>query len=333
MQSDKEEEMAKVISTVPRSRFERFGIFFPDEWDVVYLGKPEEILAHPEVMDADFLFVMSSHIVTAEVINSMPNLKLIQTEGVAFNAVDREAATARDIPICNNRACNSGSVAEHTVGLMLAALRRTAYVDHEIKCGRYAECAKKEDNRPTLELFSQHVGIVGLGAIGKEVAKRLKPFGCKVSYFDVYRPSEEVEKELGVEFLELEDILKECTIITIHVPVLTNTEGFIGEADIAKMKQDAILINTSRGQVLDQRAVAKAVADGKIIAAIDTLYPEPPQGDSLAWIEIPEEAHDRITLTPHIGGTTDEAFTRMLVGARTNIQNVIDGVPVNNRTN
>ena len=325
--------MVKVISTVPKSRFERFGIWFPEEWDVVYMNKPYEIADHPEVQDADFLFVMSSQEVSGDVIRCLKNLKLIQTEGVAYNAVDLEAANERNIPVCNNKACNSGSVAEHAVGLMIAALRRTAYVDQEIKAGRYKECAQKEDNRPTKELFSQHVGIIGLGAIGKELAKRLQPFGCKVSYYDIVLPDKEFEEKYNLEFLPLEELLRTCTVITVHTPVTPETTGMISDKEIAMMQQDTVVLNTARGQVLDQKAVAKAVSEGKIIAAIDTIAPEPPGGESLAWMEIPEEAYDRVTFTPHIGGTTDEAFTRMLIGAKTNFQNVLDGKEINNRVN
>lgn len=322
--------MPKVVSSVPLARFDRFNIHFPADWDVVYLPDSNQETMKKECLDADFLFVMSSHPVSADVIVSAEKLKLIQTEGVAFNAVDCAAAAQHGIPVCNNKAVNSVSVAEHTVGLMLDALRRTSYTDALIKAGKYAECQAEHQASSSFELMSQHVGLVGLGAIGKETAKRLRPFGCKVSYYDVVRPSREEEEALGVSFLEMDELLSTCTIVSIHVPVLPETTHFISKAQFDLMQQDTIFLNTSRGLTVDQEALVEAVRSGKIIAALDTLYPEPlPADDPL--ITLPESMYKRLIITPHIAGCTDEAFTRMLVGAIRNMNLILEGKQPLNR--
>lgn len=323
--------MPKVVSTVPAQRFEKFGVAFPDDWSVTYLGAPyteEEMSA--ACCDADYLFVNSVHPVTARVIRENPQLKMIHVEGVAFNTVDTEAAKEAGIPVCNNRAVNNGAVAEHTIGLMLAGLRRTAAYSHEIISDGFAACQGVARAEGQHELAGQHVGLVGFGAIGREVAKRLKNWGCKVSYYDAFRPTAEVERELEVDYMEQDALLRECDIISLHVPVLPSTVGMINSQVLASMKPNALLINTARGEIVDQDALCDALNQGQIAGAcLDTLTPEPAPKD-LPLLNLTGEAARRLIVTPHIGGTTDEAFTRMLLWAIANMQRVERGEkPIN----
>lgn len=180
------------------------------------------------------------------------------------------------------------------------------------------------------EIKGQHIGIIGIGAIGREVALKLKNWGCKISYYDVFRPSEEVEKSLNVSYLPLEEIISDCDIISVHVPVLPSTINMLSYEQFKNMKKNALVINTSRGEIIDQMALADALENGLIYgAALDTISPEPvPAFHPL--LNLSPKAKKRLTLTPHIGGTTDEAFIRMLTGAIANIKRVIAGEkPIN----
>lgn len=323
--------MFKVLSLVPKSRIDRFGVKPPAGVEITFLEPP---FTDDEVIEAgkgaDCIFVGAVDPVSRKVIYALDTLKLIHSEGVGFDKIDVEAAKERNVYVCNNRNVNSGAVAEHTVGLIIAALRRIPYADKEIKKGNYGPCQLEYRTKGYNELSSRHVGIVGLGAIGRETAKRLRPFGCKISYYDAFRPAKEVEEELGVQYLSFEDICRQCDVISFHVPVLPETRHMVNETSIGWMKDGVILINTARGEIIDQVALAKALEEGKIAcAALDTVTPEPP-GEDHPLLNLSEKASDRLIITPHIGGTTDEAFQRMHTWAWENVQRVMEGKkPVN----
>ena len=323
--------MPKVVSTVAAQRFEKFGVAFPEDWNVQYLGAPyteDEMSA--ACRDAEYIFVNSVHPVTAKVIRENPQLKMIHVEGVAYNTVDIEAAKEARIPVCNNRAVNNGAVAEHTIGLMLAGLRRIAAYSHEIIRDGFAACQGVARAEGQHELAGQHVGLVGFGAIGREVARRLKNWGCRVSYYDAFRPTAEVEQELCVDYMEQDELLRTCDIVSLHVPVLPSTVGMINTAVLEAMKPNALLINTARGEIVNQDDLCRALSEGQIAGAcLDTLSPEPAPKD-LPLLNLTGEAARRLIVTPHIGGTTDEAFTRMLLWAVANMQRVERGEkPIN----
>lgn len=318
--------MTKVVSTVPQARFARFGATFPQDWETLYLDYPvpdAELIA--ACADTDFLFVGSVHAVSARVIQSAPSLKLIHVEGVGFDKVDVAAAQAAGIPVCNNRAVNNISVAEHTVGFMLAALRRIPYADAAMRRESYLELQAAMRRQGIHELSAMRVGLVGMGAIGQEVARLLQPFGCRVSYYDAFRPVPAREQALNVSYLPLDELLRVSDIVSLHLPVLPDTVNLINKARIQTMKPGVVLINTSRGEVVETDALVWALTSGRIAcAAIDTLTPEPPPADH-PFFTLPPDAAQRLILSPHIAGTTDEAFARMLTRAVAAMQTAVAG--------
>lgn len=243
--------------------------------------------------------------VNAQLINALPNLKLIESEGVAFNLIDIEAADKREIFVCNAANVNSKSVAEQCVLLMLAVLRRLCEGDSEVRAGRQIQAKTEFINNGLVELGDCHVGFVGFGAIAKQVARLLVPFGCSMSTYSVPQPSKEELEECGVKSVTLDELLENCDIISLHVPVNKYTENMINADAISKMKQGAILINTSRGEITDQCALAEAIKSGKLRAGIDTLAPEPVQLDNPLL-----DAGKNVTLSPHVAGVTSGVFVR-----------------------
>ena len=323
--------MANVVITVHKSRLEQFGITPPADWDVALLDNPfteEELLAAAK--DAEYLLVESGDKVTKDVIDACPNLKMIQTEGVAFDKVDGAAAREKGILLCNNKGVNAAAVAEHTIGLILAGLRRTALTDRQIRHTGYAVTKADHFAMGEHELTDKLIGFVGMGDIAKATVKRLENWGCQFAYYDVFRMKPEAEAELHLQFMEYEELVKAADVISLHVPVLPSTIGMLGKEQFHMMKKTALVINTARGEIIDQDALIWALENDEIYgAALDVLYPEPLPEDA-PIMKMSKKAMDKMTVTPHVGGTTDEAFTRMLIMSIDNITRVKNGeAPIN----
>ncbi len=321
----------KVVVTVPESRFDKYGIHFSDEWEITYLSAPytdEELIK--AIGDKEYLLVMATHPVTKTVIDACPNLKFIQSEGVAFNKIDIEAAKAKGVIVSNNKGANADAVAELTVALMLECYRTMAYFDRRLKSESFTAVKQDSLAAGVRELRGKHIGFVGMGAIAKEAAKRLQNWKVKMSYYDVFRPTPEQEAELGISYLPFEELVKECDLISMHIPVLPTTINMMGAEQFKAMKKTAMLINTARGEVVDQEALAAALEAGEIAhAGLDVLSPEPTPADH-PLLNMSEAGMNRLTLTPHNGGMTDEAFITMLTVATENMERMEKGEePIN----
>lgn len=316
--------MPIVVSSLPKAFYERFKFEYPEGWEIRYA---EPNLSEEAMLDlcrdADIVHLSAVHGLSAKIVKSLPKTRLIQSLGVAYNLIDYEAAAQVGIPVCNNQGANADSVAELTVCMMISCLRRISVADREIKAGRFSESLQSFWARGLDELCSQKVGLVGCGAIGRSVARMLIPFGCEVSYYDAFRPAPEVEKELRLTYYDLDDLLRRSDIISLHVPVLPQTINMISKPQFEMMKPNALVLNTSRGEVLDQKALAEVLEAGRIYgAAIDTLSPEPPTAEH-PLLNLSPAAADRLLVTPHIAGITTQAFGRMLIGSLNNMKKVL----------
>ena len=314
----------------------RVAKFLPDldivrqvETVVVGRGTPDDdIIA--QAGDADFIVADAVSPVSAHLMDAFPSLKLIHSEGVAYNAIDVAAARERNIAVCNNAGVNAGAVAEQAVLLMLGCLRHVVEGDAAVRSGRQIQMKERLMVQGIRELGDCTVGLVGLGAIATETAKRLHAFGCDIAYWNHNRRSAEREAELGVRYLPLDELARTCDIVSIHVPVTPETENMVDAAFLASMKGNAILVNTARGEIVDQTALAEALQTGTIGAAgLDTLSPEPvPVDHPLALLE--GDAANRLVLSPHIGGVTEGMFRRAWTTIWANIARVAAGeAPVN----
>lgn len=325
--------MTKVIALREPKGVQRFGIPLPEGMDFDFIQWPcsdEELIE--AVKDADILWTGPVDFIRKEVIDSAPNLKLIQSLGVGFDKIDLEAAKEAGVYVCNNRAVNAKSVAEHAVGLMLAALKKTATTDARIKKGQYDECFAEYKTNGHAELGTRTVGLIGFGAIGREACKYLNAFGSKVYYYDVFRADEATEKEFGLTYGTLDELYEKCDILSYHVPVLDSTRGMVNAENIAKMKQDAIIVNVARGEIVNNEDLAEALNAGRVVAGLDVVAPEPPAADH-PLLNLTEEGNSRLTITPHIAGTTDDAFKRMVQWSYDNMKRVMAGERPNNVVN
>ncbi len=301
----------KIAMLTAKNRFDTYSdpAMVPADAELMFL-KPDytEDEAIAALGETEALLVDSVLPVTEKMIAAMPNLKFIQAEGVAYNKIDIEAAAKAGVYVSNNRAVNAAQVAEHSVMLILAVLHRLLEGDAEVRAGRQDEAKHRFIVDGLEDIIGKKVGLVGFGAIGKELAKRLLPFGCQLFYYDPFRASPEVEEEYSITYLEKEELLASCDIITLHVPVTPSTTNFINAETLALMKPNAIIINAARGLVVDTQALADAIMSGKIYGAgLDTIEPEPVPVDSPVLL-MPEPYNRRIVLSPHVAGTTKSVF-------------------------
>jgi D-3-phosphoglycerate dehydrogenase len=250
-----------------------------------------------QVKEYDALIIRSRTKVTREIIEAS-NLKVIARAGVGLDNIDLDAAKERRIKIINTPGASSIAVAELAIGLMLALLRNISKGDSGIKEGRW-------EKKQLLggEICGKVVGIIGMGRIGKEVSKRLKNWGCEILGCD---PSidEDTMQKVGAKKVELATLLKNSDIVTIHVPLSPKTRKMIGKKQIGMMKDDAILIHTARGGIVDEAAVYEALKSGKLAGAGFDVFENEPYLGPLAELE-------NVVLTPHIGANTKEAQARI----------------------
>ena len=253
-----------------------------------------------------------------EFFRAAPKLRLIQLISAGYDRLDLEAARKAKVPISNNGGANAISVAEHTILLVLAVLKRLVWQHNHVVAGRWR--VGNFDELGIYEASGKTLGIVGLGNIGKKVARRAQVFGMDVQYSDVLRLTEDQEDALGVRFVLFTELLRTSDVVTLHVPLNEATRNLISTRELGMMPRHAILINTCRGPVVDENALHQALTTKQIAAAgLDVMVEEPPKTDH------PLFTLENITLTPHTAGPTWENWTRAFRNGYDNIQRVAKG--------
>ena len=268
-----------------------------------YIGEAEALLVGGETIDEDFL-------------EEAPKLGIAARFGVGYDAVDVEACTKRGVYVAHTPDVLSAGVADHTWALILGFMRHIPKADEFVR-KTWAKSEKKFDFGWDLE--NKTLGILGLGRIGREVLKRAQGFDMKLLYNDVVR-WEDLEEEFGVQFVDKEGLLRASDILTIHVPLLESTKHFIGEHELSLMKPTAVIVNTSRGQVIDERALYDALKENRIRgAALDVFYEEPtPLDNPLLKLE-------NVVFSPHCASATWETRRKMAELAVENIRAYLEG--------
>lgn len=275
--------------------------------------------------DADAIVIDPMAVLTGSVICQMPNLKIIQSEGVGFNGIDCQTAKDLGIYVCNCKGANAGSVAEQAILLMLALLRSLIIGDRTEREGRQIEMKERLMYEGIAELGDCKIGLIGFGDIAKATAKRLLPFECEIFYYDKFRASQKLEEEYHVSYIGLDELIRSCDIISLHCLVTPETVGMVNADFLSKMKKTSYLINTARGDIVDNQALFDAIVTGKISGAgLDTVYPEPTTKDNIL-LNLPEEFKERITFSPHIGGITTSFFRRAHAFNWSNIKTALHG--------
>ena len=263
--------------------------------------------------DADA--IISSN-VPVEVLRGCPNVKLIQTLSAGYDRLDIETIGEMGIPIANNVGANAITVSEQTIALMIAVSKRTMlHWDSAVKQRQWKEGIPRVD---MFEITDKTVGIVGLGRIGKNVAKRLKGFDTNTIYYDVVDIPQEVQEDLNARPVGFEELLQESDLVSMHVPLNRRTRGMISDRELEMMKDTAYLINACRGPVVDEAALL--LRDNRIAGAgLDVLEEEPTPVDN------PLFDLENVVITPHMAGTSHETNLRAAAFAYGNILRVLRG--------
>jgi phosphoglycerate dehydrogenase-like enzyme len=251
------------------------------------------------------------------------SVKFIQVTGAGLDRLDLAAMKQLGIAVANVPGGSNHAVAEYVVTAASVLLRRFAWADAEIRAGRYREFRDRMLVENLSGLDGLTAGIVGLGVIGFAVAKALHKNGCKILYFDPAPRDQRAAASFGAESVSLEDLLRASNVVTLHVPLLPATQGLIGMRELALMKQSAILIQASRGGVVDEAALADSLKSGHLGgAAIDVYSSEPPAADNPLFT-LHGEAARRILFTPHIAGVTRQASAFLFRSAWENVARVL----------
>jgi len=275
----------------------------PAGWQVTVVNPDDgEQKVAKELEDAQYLVTYRSGPVSLKVLETARQLKLIQTGGQGTNHLPVKWALEKGVPVANAGGANAISVAEHTVLLMLACLRRLLLLNQSIRDGKFR---RDIDRKGSHELYDKTVGIVGFGNIGRRVAKLCYGFGANIIYFGRSFVPSALKADFKACPVSLDELLSTSDIVTLHVPSLESNRGMIGQAQLNKMKPSAYIINTSRGDIIDQDALVRVLNEKKIVGAgLDVWEPEPPDPKD-PLLQMPN-----VVATPHSAGNSWEVVER-----------------------
>lgn len=287
-----------------------------------FVVKTLDVLSYEQLLKeaptADYFLVSGRLPIDADILNAAKNLKMIQRTGVGTEMLDKDEIKRRGIPVYVNAGVNARSVAEHTLTLMLSCLKRIPTIDKQVRNGVWK---KQETGTSCHELYGKTVGLVGMGAIGRQVARYLNCFGARVIYTDIFQQPKEIEEELNLTFYPFNQpstinhqLLSEADILSFHCPLTDDNKEMLNASTISKMKEGAIVVNTARGKLINEVALYDALKSGKLASAgLDVHYEEPmKQNDLLCSL-------DNVILSPHIAGLSYETFQTMMKDAIDNI--------------
>ena len=291
----------------------------PPELDLHFATSYDEAEQMALVRDAEIIFAGWAA-VTRPMLEHARKLRMIEKWGIGVDRIDVEAARAMHIPLAITAGSNAGPVSELTIGLMLAVYRRIAQVDRALRQGQWLKSEMREIG---YQIAGKTVGIYGLGNIGRKVAQRLQGFECEVIYHDACRADAATEQRLMVRYVERDALFTQSDILTLHAPFIPETAQVVNAARIASMKDGAILINTARGELVDEAALVAALVSGKLRGAgLDAFAVEPvAPGNPLLTL-------DQVVVTPHVGGAVFDNVENVARHAIGNIMKVLKGEPL-----
>ncbi len=274
---------------------------------------PQETLERIKETD---VVVTNKVVITKEVMQQCPNLKLIAIAATGMNNIDLDAARSLGIEVRNVAGYSTASVVQHTFAMLLYLLEHSRYYDDAVKSGSYSRSGVFTDvSRPFWEVAGKKWGIIGLGAIGKGVAEAASAFGAEILYYSTSGKNSFAKYKR----VELDELLQECSIVSVHAPLNERTKNLLGYEKLVKVKEGSIILNLGRGGIIDEAAAAKIVDEKELYIGLDVFEKEPLPKDS----PLLQVAHkERLYLTPHIAWTSREAREKLIKGVIANIKEI-----------
>lgn len=316
-----------VLCLRPKADFERTGALPPPSLDVTYRGPGDaDVPALMKVVSA--LVIPAVGPALSPALFEGAALKLIQVTGAGLDRLDRAAMERLGLPVANVPGGSNLAVAEYAVTMASVLLRRFVRADAEIRRGNYSAFRAQmiDDNLGGLDGLL--VGVVGLGTIGLAVAQAFTSMGCRICFYDPAPPHPAAVRALGAESMSLDGLLKASDVVTLHLPLLPTTKNLIGDREMALMKPGAVLIQASRGGIVDELALAAHLRAGHLGGAAIDVYSSEPPGIGNALLALDGEAAQRVLFTPHIAGVTRQSAAFLGRSAWRNVERVlIDGEP------
>lgn len=304
----------KILCISKKGKLEKYvtdpGFYSQHEVEYVSIdASDDEILAAGK--DADIIIVDAITKVSGYVIEHMPKLKMIHSEGVAYNWIDIETAKKQKVYVCNCKGMNATAVAEQTILLMIGVLRDVILGDRATRQGEQIKIKTEYMVQGSLkEIADCTIGFVGFGDIAKETARIIEVLGGKIRYYKRHRLSPEEEARYHAEYMPLKELLAECDMISLSTPVTPETIHMANKDFFENMKEGAYLINAGRGELVDTEALLEAIRSGHLAGAgMDTIEGEPVQADN-PMLTAEKEVMDKLVFSPHIGGITSSSFKR-----------------------
>lgn len=288
-----------------------FSVRFAETYDVDH---QMELVAHAEVLLPGWAQV------TASMVEHAKALRMVQKWGIGVDRIDLDAVRRRGIPLAITAGSNAGPVAELALALMLSVYRRIPYVNRQMRLGHWPKAEMRET---CFQLAGKTVGIIGFGNIGRMLARRLRGFEVQVLYFDARRAPPEVERDVNARFAPLDEVLAQSDIISLHAPSTPETDSMVDARWIASMKDGAVLINTARGELVDEKALYEALVARKLRGAgLDAFRDEPLPADH------PLLGLDQVVVAPHAGGGVFDNVGNVARHAFSNISRFLKGQPL-----
>lgn len=308
-----------LTDVLPDSWHPKVAEAVPEAW--TYELAPDTSLETRQRMveRADIVFA-GIGVPTTEMLRDAPRLRFLQKWGAGYDNVDLEMCRARQIGVARLPGNNAVTVAEHTLLLMLAVYRHLVELDRWVRDGNWSKERARQKNR---ELRRKTVGLIGFGQIGRRVAERLVGFDVDLLYYDAVRAPAELEQQVRATFVKLDDLLARADVVSLHCPLTSETRHLIDRPRIAMMKPGSIIINTARGEIIDEAALAEALRTGHLGGAgLDAVVNERPGGASI-FHDV-----DNVVLTPHIAGESIDNFSAKMERAFANAQLYVQGKPL-----
>ena len=285
--------------------------FIPEGFNLVSLEDLSKASLLKTAPLADYFLVSGRLMIDKDVIENAHKLKMIQRTGVGLDCIDIFSLKNKNIPLYVNHGINARSVAEHTIMLILAVLRKITVTNRLTKQGKWV---KNSHGLQTHSLNRMKVGLIGLGNIGIEVAKLLIPFGCEVIYYKRNPLKAQEEIALGVRAVGFNELIRESNIISLHCPLNDNTRYTLNQSVFEKMRSGSFIINTARGSLIDEKALAEHMRNGHIAGAGLDVFEEEPANQDNELFEL-----DNVIVSAHVSGITKESYENLMINAIKNI--------------